>query len=514
MSFLSGDSEMARRIRNFDWTDHPIGHPEDWPQSLRAALGICLNSAFPTAIYWGPELRLLYNDAWSTIPGPRHPACLGEPAHEVWSDIWHVIEPQFFEVIETGEGLFLDDQMLPMKRYGIEEETYWSYSFTPIRDADGAIVGIFNSGQETTAKVIQQRQTAFLLKVHDAIRELGEAALIMKKVCEMLADHLGAIRVGIRELGSPDEPFPISVEWTAEGIRPAGQEARWSTLGTIAAELTAGHVIRVTQVSQLEDVPTRDFLTDLGAAAVVAVPAFQASRLSAVLFVHRAEPHAWFDEEIATIEQVLALARQLVEQQRNALREKAMLREIDHRARNLLGITQALVRLTRGDDMAAYKASLLDRMQSLGNTLGILSAAKWVGASFEDLLRSELEPFLANDAANVTLEGAPMIVRPEMAQPIAMAIHELATNAVKYGALGNADGHLVVSWTVEPSGSFTITWREQKKRPGNSPQPETPGFGTQLLSLTIERQLQGRIERTVTDTTFECILEIPLPPAE
>ena len=68
---------------------------------MRSAVGICLRSAFPTAIYWGSELRLIYNDAWSHIPGPRHPAALGQPAQEVWSDIWHIIEPQFAQVIET-----------------------------------------------------------------------------------------------------------------------------------------------------------------------------------------------------------------------------------------------------------------------------------------------------------------------------------------------------------------------------------------------------------------------------
>ena len=154
---------MAQRIRAFDWASHPFGPPADWPQSLRAALSICLNSAFPTAIYWGPELRLLYNDAWAPIPGPRHPAALGQPAREVWSDIWHIIDPQFAQVIEQGQGLFAQEQMLPMRRHGIEEETWWNYSFTPLRDADGGITGVFNSGSEITENVIQRRNAEFLV---------------------------------------------------------------------------------------------------------------------------------------------------------------------------------------------------------------------------------------------------------------------------------------------------------------------------------------------------------------
>src|SRR3546814_11528672 len=107
---------MAGRIRRFDWTQHPFGPPEGWPQSLRSALGICLHSAFPIAIYWGPELRLLYNDAWAPIPGPRHPAALGKPAREVWDDIWDLLWPQFRDLVQTGEGFVSEHQLLPLRR--------------------------------------------------------------------------------------------------------------------------------------------------------------------------------------------------------------------------------------------------------------------------------------------------------------------------------------------------------------------------------------------------------------
>ncbi|MCA1776321.1 MAG: hypothetical protein LC676_12115 [Loktanella sp.] len=123
MDFLAGSGEMAERIRSFDWANHPFGPLEAWPQSLRSALSICLNSAFPTSIYWGPELRLLYNDAWAPIPGPRHPAALGARAQDIWGDIWHIIEPQFAKLVRSGEGLFVEDQMLPMRRFNTEEET-------------------------------------------------------------------------------------------------------------------------------------------------------------------------------------------------------------------------------------------------------------------------------------------------------------------------------------------------------------------------------------------------------
>ena len=80
LDFLSGGGEMGQRIRVHDWSATSLGLPETWPQSLRSALSICLHSTFPTAIYWGPELRLLYKDAWASIPAERHPWALGRPA--------------------------------------------------------------------------------------------------------------------------------------------------------------------------------------------------------------------------------------------------------------------------------------------------------------------------------------------------------------------------------------------------------------------------------------------------
>src|SRR5688572_12405460 len=90
---------MAERIRAFDWSSTPLGPMETWPAALTLALNLAEHSAFPTAIYWGDDLRLLYNDAWSFIPADRHPWALGRPAHEVWSDIWAEVGPQFRQVM-------------------------------------------------------------------------------------------------------------------------------------------------------------------------------------------------------------------------------------------------------------------------------------------------------------------------------------------------------------------------------------------------------------------------------
>lgn len=158
LPFLRGGGEMGERIRAFDFTATPLGAPEQWPSSLRTAVSLCLNSSLPSAIYWGPEFVLLYNDAWAPIAGEKHPWALGRPGHAVWADIWHVIEPQLARVLKTGEGFATLDQMLPMLRGGRVQQTRWDYSFSPILDeTSGAALGIFNQGNETTARLLAER---------------------------------------------------------------------------------------------------------------------------------------------------------------------------------------------------------------------------------------------------------------------------------------------------------------------------------------------------------------------
>jgi PAS domain-containing protein len=169
--FLQGGGAMGERIRAFDWTHHPLGAPESWPESLRMAMSLCLNSSFPTAIYWGPEFYILYNDAWSVIPAEKHPWMLGKPAREGWSDIWPIIDPQFRQVM-AGEGLALYEQMLPMLRGGQRRETWWNYSITPIRNADHSVAGIFNQGNEVTEIVLgRRRREAELVRWRETFRQ-------------------------------------------------------------------------------------------------------------------------------------------------------------------------------------------------------------------------------------------------------------------------------------------------------------------------------------------------------
>jgi len=157
--FLSGGGKMGRLIREFDWSGHPLGKPDDWPRSLKTAISLILNSQHPMWIGWGPEMSFLYNDAYLHVLGlAKHPTSLGRPAAEVWAEIWDVCGPLADKVFEQGQPSFMDDVRLFMHRGDYLEETYYSFSYSPIRDESGEVGGLFCPSNDVTPKVLSARR--------------------------------------------------------------------------------------------------------------------------------------------------------------------------------------------------------------------------------------------------------------------------------------------------------------------------------------------------------------------
>ncbi len=161
-TFLAGGGKMGELMRQFDWTQTNLGAPENWEQSLKTSVSICLNSNFPIALYWGKDLILLYNDAWSSIPGGKHPWALGRTAKEVWPDIWKDIEPDFKKALKGQPG-GSKDALLPMERHGFVEECYFDFTFTPVYGDTGNVNGVFNAVIETSFRVISEQRNEFLI---------------------------------------------------------------------------------------------------------------------------------------------------------------------------------------------------------------------------------------------------------------------------------------------------------------------------------------------------------------
>jgi PAS domain S-box-containing protein len=159
LAFLTEGGEMGERMRAYDWTRSPLGPPEHWPQSLKTGVEILLSSKFPMFIAWGPELRFLYNDAYADVLGGKHPAALGHVFEDIWAEIWNDIEPIVRRAL-AGEATYWDNLPLTMTRKGYSEQTWFTFSYSPLRDDGGQVEGMFCACVETTDTVLAQRQRA------------------------------------------------------------------------------------------------------------------------------------------------------------------------------------------------------------------------------------------------------------------------------------------------------------------------------------------------------------------
>jgi PAS domain S-box-containing protein len=156
LMFLSGGGELGALMRAHDWSASPLGHPAGWPQALRTVVELMLNSKFPMFVAWGPELGFLYNDPYREILGDKHPRALGRRFQDIWSEIWHDIGPLVDRALQ-GEGTYADRLYLVMNRHGYDEPTWFTFSYSPVRDEGGVIAGMYCACVEVTDQVLAEK---------------------------------------------------------------------------------------------------------------------------------------------------------------------------------------------------------------------------------------------------------------------------------------------------------------------------------------------------------------------
>ncbi|KQY34689.1 hypothetical protein ASD38_21260 [Caulobacter sp. Root487D2Y] len=198
-----GDSDMARRMRETDWAATPLGPPETWPTGLKTPLAMMLTSRFEMWLGWGEDLRFFYNDAYVPTLGIKHPKALGRPVREVWSEIRDDIEPQFRSVMLEGRPTWNKAMPLLLERNGYPEETYHTFSYSPLRE-EGHIRGLMCVVTEETERVISERRL-------ETVRRLGECLIgavtqdaVLRGVCDALAANT--------------EDFPFSLAYVRDPL--------------------------------------------------------------------------------------------------------------------------------------------------------------------------------------------------------------------------------------------------------------------------------------------------------
>ncbi|MFL6812981.1 MAG: PAS domain-containing protein [Bradyrhizobium sp.] len=177
VDFLAGGGEMGALTRAYHWSSNPLGRPERWPQSLRTAVRIVLNTNHPMFIWWGPQLIQFYNDAYRQTMGPeRHPSALGQRGRECWAEIWPIIGPQIEQVMSGGGATWHENQLVPVTRHGRLEQVYWTYGYSPIDDGDrvgGVLVVCRDVTKDYVAAAALREREAELARVQQLGRVGG-----------------------------------------------------------------------------------------------------------------------------------------------------------------------------------------------------------------------------------------------------------------------------------------------------------------------------------------------------
>ena len=159
---FAGGGETGALMRGIDWASTPLGPVEQWPRSLRTCVRILLTSRQPMFVWWGDALINLYNDAYRSILGGKHPQAMGQPAAEVWREIWDDVGPRAASTLEGNEGTYDEALLLIMERNGYPEETYYTFSYSPVPDDEGRPNGIFCANTDDTQRIVGERQMALL----------------------------------------------------------------------------------------------------------------------------------------------------------------------------------------------------------------------------------------------------------------------------------------------------------------------------------------------------------------
>jgi PAS domain S-box-containing protein len=202
--FLAGGGELGELIRQRDWAASPLGPLESWPQGLRTAVGIMLSSRYAMFIWWGPQMINFYNDAYRPFLGKKHPHALGRPARHAWADIWEQVGPRATAVLERAESTFDEDLLLITDRFDYAEETYFTFSYSPIRDVGGAVGGIFCAVTEDTRRVIGERRMRLLREVAAKAPDTHTPEEVCRTAANCIGDSCRDLPFVLLYLNEPD----------------------------------------------------------------------------------------------------------------------------------------------------------------------------------------------------------------------------------------------------------------------------------------------------------------------
>jgi len=454
--FLAHGGAMAARIHALDWQDTRLGLLDNWPSTLKCMLAMILDSPRPMYVLWGAELLFFFNNAYAPMLGERLSAAIGRPFSQVWPELWADFEPMLRQAL-GGQASSRDNVPLTLARHGHPEPTWWTFSYLPLRDERGAVLGVRCVCIETTALVrlqetlaVKQKQQAFRVELGGALRGASDPQALRAVAARMLGEFLQASCVGYAQIDASGDYAVVPQDWTAGAFPSMVGTHRLDHFGAWEAQqLHAGRTVAVHDIGQAP--------RSVGQAkrhkAFIKAPLLENERLAMILFVLNAEPRAWAESEQALVEEVakqtwtasqqlqaqfdLRHSHQALDQRTaqllcsdNALRQSQKLEALGqltggvaHDFNNLLAIISASVELLRNARLPwEQRGPYLDR---IFNTVG--RATRLTGQLLAFARKKPLSPEVFD--VDLKVQEVLDLVRPLMGRQVRITHQPCGTNA-------------------------------------------------------------------------------------
>jgi len=194
-----------------DWSASRLGAPEGWAPELRAAVELVVQTRFPVSLFWGPDLVMVYNEAFTTLIADKHPTAFGTPAREVFPEVWDRIGPLLQGVLDGDGPTYLEDERLLLERSGYAEECFFTFCYSPVGPGDGAVGGVLDIAMETTTTVVDRRRLELLSRLGDVLAEVEDGAGVVERALPLLrtrGEDLPAVGLLLDGLAAPDDGEP------------------------------------------------------------------------------------------------------------------------------------------------------------------------------------------------------------------------------------------------------------------------------------------------------------------
>jgi signal transduction histidine kinase len=303
--------EMAERIREHHWAATPLGPIARWPQSLRTVVELMLAARHPVYIAWGPENTSLYNDGYIPILGAKHPRALGVPYAAAWAEIWEEYRPLIHATM-AGESQYFEDRPVPLAGRPGRPMSWFTFSWTPLRDESGTIAGFYCVAMETTERVLaeaalreDEARHTFLLRLGDALRPLTDPGAIQATAARLLGEHLGCAWTYYGESDNPPAVMTVKQCYQRAGMPGLAGDYPIASLA-FRDTLKSGHSAIVADIGEhpwVSDGTRRQFGA-LGMRSFAGAPILNHGLLRAVFVVADTVVRSWTDQEIRLLEEV------------------------------------------------------------------------------------------------------------------------------------------------------------------------------------------------------------------